>query len=537
MAAQRRALFVIPVFILGCSLAGGLLGSSGQSQAVSGQAATSDEDINASLDSFSKVYDLVEGNSAEKLSADKGIYNGAIPGMLRTLDPHSNFFDPKAFAAMREDQHGRYYGVGMMIQPDPKTGKTRVVAPFGNSPAYKAGLRPGDTIIEVNDKRADNLTSTEVANLLKGPRNTKVQIVVQREGVDKPITFNVIRDEVKRDSIDAAFWLKPGIAYIDLTQFIETSSDELEADLKRLGEQNIKGLVLDLRGDPGGLLPESVAVAGHWLQRGQVVVSHRGRAYSDKPYLARGSQYGLNYPIVVVVDRYTASAAEIVSGALQDHDRAWIFGDATFGKGLVQTVFPLSDNTGLALTTQHYYTPSGRLIQRDYSKISFLDYYYGRHTSDKDSHDVKQTDLGRVVYGGGGITPDEKYEAPKANAFQIGVMRKNVFFTFTAQYFGGKEAKLPKGWAPDETVMNNFHDFIMKKGIQFTEADWTANHEWLRNRLQQEMYITAFSLEDSKNLQVEEDPEIQKAVAALPQASQLLSKMKAHSEVIRASRN
>jgi carboxyl-terminal processing protease len=203
----------------------------------------------------------------------------------------------------------------------------------------------------------------------------------------------------------------------------------------------------------------------------------------------------------------------------------------------VQTVFPLSDNTGLALTTQHYYTPSGRLIQRDYSKISFLDYYYGRRSSAKDSHDVKQTDLGRVVYGGGGIAPDEKYQAPKANPFQISAMRKNVFFTFTAQYFGGKEAKLPKGWAPDEALMNKFHDFVMKQGVQFTESDWTLNHEWLRNRLQQEMYVTAFSLEESKDLQMQEDPEIQKAIAALPQASDLLSKMKAHSEVIRASRN
>jgi carboxyl-terminal processing protease len=499
-------------------------------------AAGSDSEVNTSLNSFSKVYDLVEDNSADKVSPDKGIYKGAIPGMLRTLDPHSNFFDPKDFASMREEQKGRYYGVGMQIGPQPKTGKTMVIAPFGGSPAYKAGIRPGDVLVAVNDKRVDNLTTPEVADLLKGPRSTKVQIVVQREGVEKPITFNVIRDEVHRDSIDAAFWLKPGIAYIDITQFTETTSEELEADLKKLGEQNISGLVLDLRGDPGGLLQEAVAVAGRWLQKGQVVVSHRGRAYNDKPYLARGSQYGLNYPIVAITDRYTASAAEIVSGALQDHDRGWILGDTTFGKGLVQTVFPLSDNTGLALTTQHYYTPSGRLIQRDYSKMSFLDYYYGRRGDSKDTHDVKQTDLGRTVYGGGGIAPDEHYEAPKPTPFQVSVLRKNVFFTYTAQYFGSKEATLPKGWAPDETLMNNFHDYVLKQGLQFSEADWTANHQWLRDRLQQEMYITAFSLEDSKKVTVSEDPEVLKAIDALPKAGDLLTKMKSHSEVIRASR-
>ena len=534
MASLRRAVLTTPIFIVGSALICGIYGSGPQSVAAASQGPR-DEATNASLSAFSKVYDLVEENAAEKLSPDKGIYKGAIPGMLRTLDPHSNFFDPKDFSSLREEQHGRYFGVGMSIGPQPRTGKTMVIAPFGGSPAYKAGIRPGDIVMVVNDKRVDNMTTQEVADLLKGPQNTKVQIIVHRDGVDKPITFNIIRDEIPRNSIEAAFWLKPGIAYIDITSFTETTSQELESDLKKLGEQSMKGLVLDLRGNPGGLLQEGVAVAGRWLQRGQIVVSHKGRAYSEKPYLARGSQFGLNYPIIVVVDRYSASAAEIVTGALQDHDRAWVVGDTTFGKGLVQTVYPLSDNTGLALTTQHYYTPSGRLIQRDYSKLSFLDYYYGRHTDNKDNMDVKQTDLGRVVYGGGGITPDEKYEPPKANKFQVAVIRKNAFFSFTAQFFGGKEAKLPQGWKPDETVLNDFHEFLLKRQVEFSEAEWTANHDWLRDRLQQEMYITAFSLEDSQKLHVEEDPEISKAVEALPKATELLTKMKARSETIRAS--
>jgi carboxyl-terminal processing protease len=535
MAAQNRASLIVSIFILGCALAGGLLGSGNQSKATASNASP-DEDVDASLSSFSKVYDVIEDNSAEKVNPDTGIYKGAIPGMLRTLDPHSNFLDPKDFAKFQGDQKGRYYGVGMSIVSQPKTGRTMVMAPFPGSPAYKAGLRPGDVILEVNDVRADKKTINEVADLLRGPRGTKVQIVVAREGVEKPIAFHVVRDEVMQPSIDAAFWVKPSIAYIDLTEFRETTSGELEASLKKLGEQNIRGLILDLRNDPGGLLQEAVAVAGHWLQRGQVVVSHKGRAYSDRPYLARGSKYGLNYPIVVIVDRYTASAAEIVSGALQDHDRGWILGDTTFGKGLVQRVFALSGNAGLLLTIQHYYTPSGRLIQRDYSKLSFLDYYYGRPKSDKDLHDVKQTDLGRTVYGGGGITPDERYDAPKANAFQIAVLRKNAFFTFTADYFGGKEAKLPEGWVPDEGTMERFHDYLMKQRVQFSEADWTGNHEWLRNRLQQEMYITAFNVDESKKVEVTEDPEVRKAIEALPKAADLLARMKAHSEVIQARR-
>lgn len=533
MSSQRRYAIFIPLFLLAAALAGGLTG--GGSSTVSADSARADDTaVKESLESFTKVYDAVEDNFADKVTPGKGIYRGAIPGMLRTLDPHSNFFDPKDYAGLREEQHGKYFGVGMSIGLQQRTGKTMVIAPFGGSPAYKAGIRPGDILLEVNDKRLDNLSTSEVADLLRGPKGTKVQIVVSREGSDKPLVFNVIRNEIPRNSVDEAFFLKPGIAYLSVLQFTETTHDEVEAQLKKLGEQNIKGLVLDLRANPGGLLNEGVAVAGRWLERGQTVVSHKGRAYSEKPYTARGSQYSMTYPIVVIVNRYSASAAEIVAGALQDHDRAWILGDTTFGKGLVQTVFPLSDNTGLALTTQHYYTPSGRLIQRDYSSKSFFDYYYGRRGETKDPMDVKQTDLGRVVYGGGGITPDQKYESPKLTKFQLDVMRKNAFFTFTSHYFGGKEAKLPQGWVPTEDVLNEFHDYVMKQGVTFTEADWAANHDWLRQQLKTEMYITAFSIEESKRVATQDDPEVAAAIDAIPKAADLLAKMKAKNEQQRA---
>jgi len=499
-------------------------------------APASDEDLKASIESFTKVYDLVDQNYADKLSADKAIYKGAVPGMLRTLDPHSNFFDPKDFAGLREEQHGKYYGVGMTIGAQPRTGKTMVIHPFGGTPAYKAGIRPGDVLVEVNDKRCDTLTSTEIADLLRGPRGTKVQVVVSREGMTKPLTFNLVRDEIPRNSVDEAFWVKPGIAFMRVQQFTETTSREVEENLKHLGEQNIKGLILDLRENPGGLLQEGVAVAGHWLDRGQVVVSHKGRAYSEKPYLARGSQYGESYPVVVLVNRYSASAAEIVAGALQDHDRAWVLGDTTFGKGLVQTVYPLSDNTGLALTTQHYYTPSGRLIQRDYTNQSFLDYYYGKRAQVNNPMDVKQTDLGRTVYGGGGITPDEKYEVPKLDAFQLNVARKNAFFNYSAHYFSTHDPKLTKGWVPDEALLNDFHDYLMKQNIQFTEADWAKDHTWLRDQLRTEMYITAFSYEDSQKIAVEQDAEVLKAIDAMPKASKLLAESKSRFEKQRASR-
>jgi carboxyl-terminal processing protease len=518
--SRLRGFLLVPGFIaIGAIGAGVFLG--GHASAASAP----EDSVSQSLKAFTKVYDAVEQNFADPVKPEKAIYKGAVPGMLRTLDPHSNFFDPKDYQNLREDQRGHYFGVGMQVGP--RNGKTIVIAPFGGSPAYKAGLRPGDVILEVNDHKTDNLTTTDIADLLKGDRGTKVQVKVAREGVQDPITFNIIRDEIPRFSVPDAFFVRPGIAYVDITQFNENTSKELEDKLKKLGEKDVKGLVLDLRANPGGLLNEGVDVASHFLRKGELVVSHHGRASPNKNYAARYDGTGKDYPIVVLVNRFTASAAEIVSGSLQDHDRGWILGEPTFGKGLVQTVFPLGDNTGLALTTAHYYTPSGRLIQRDYSNISFLDYYQHTNLDQKNASDVKMTDSGRTVYGGGGITPDERYTPPKLNKFQIEVARKGALFNFSTKYFGGRaDAKLPKGWEPDEALVNDFHEFLLKNKADFTEAEFTENHQWVKDQLKREMYVTAFSYEDSQRVAIEQDPAVLKAVDSMPKAKGLLDNAK-----------
>ncbi len=518
MTSRRRTLFFAPLIVLGCSLIGGFFGPEG---VVTASAAGPEDDIKASLKAFTKVYDAVEENFADKVTADKAIYNGAIPGMLRTLDPHSNFFDPRAFTLLKEDQKGHYAGVGMTIQP--RNGKTLVLEPFPSSPAFKAGIRRGDTILSVNDKTTEGLGSSEVADMLKGPRGTPAQVMVAREGVDHNLTFNLVRDEIPRFSlVPAPFWLRPGIAYTKILSFSETTSRELEDGLRKLGENDVKGLILDLRDNPGGLLTEGVDTAGHFLKKGDTVVSHRGRASAEKPYTARRGSEKHDYPIVVLVNKYSASAAEIVAGALQDHDRGWILGETTFGKGLVQTVYPLNENAGLALTTAHYYTPSGRLIQRDYSNISFLDYYYNRKGETKNMQDVKMTDSGRTVYGGGGITPDEKYSDPKLNKFQIELLRKQTFFNFSIHYFGPRESvKEPKGWDPDEALISDFHQYVLKNGAEFTEAEFTENHDWVKSTLKHEMYLTAFNKEDADKTSLETDQYVLKAMDALPKAKAL----------------
>ena len=267
--------------------------------------------------------------------------------MLHVLDPHSNFFDPKAYSLLKEDQRGKYYGVGMQVGPRNVNNRTVVIviAPFVGTPAYRAGIQPGDIIAAVDGKATDHMSTSDVADLLKGPKGTTVHITILREGADKPLEFSVVRDEIPRYSVDLHFLIQPGIGYMHVSGFNETTETEVQSALDEMGD--LKGLILDLRQNPGGLLSEGVGVADKFLHKGQLIVSHHGRASSEKRYTATHGNAGKDYPLVVLVNRGTASAAEIVAGAIQDHDRGLIVGETTFGKGLVQTVYPLSENTGL----------------------------------------------------------------------------------------------------------------------------------------------------------------------------------------------
>jgi carboxyl-terminal processing protease len=471
----------------------------------------------------------VEQNYAEPITGDKVdtvIYDGAIQGMLRTLDPHSNFYDPKAYAKMREDQRGHYYGVGMVIQQQKE--KIFVITPYEGTPSFRAGIRPGDVITAVDGKQVvtegnnpDALASSDaVAKALKGPKGTHVQVTMSREGQTKPLTFDLVRDEIPHPSVDLKYEIRPGVGYIHLTQFQETTAQEVIDAINSFGD--MKGLVFDLRGNPGGLLSQAVEVCDHLLSKGQTIVSQRGRAYPDQNYTATHGNDGKAFPIVVLVNRNTASAAEIVSGALQDHDRALIVGETTFGKGLVQTVYNLSENTGLALTTYHYYTPSGRLIQRNYSGVSLYDYYYnhaGAEPADKTNREVKMTDSGRTVYGGGGITPDEKIDSPKANKFQDQVGYQYTFFHFAPHYLANHT--VDKDFQVDDAVMNDFKQFLTNRNVPFTEKDIADNADWLKINIKEALVGSQFGQLQGLRVHADWDPEIQKALSFLPEAQAL----------------
>jgi carboxyl-terminal processing protease len=522
MAKPWRAFVFSLLLIAVCAMGAGVFGAATTAKAAP---PAGEDELSQGLRAFTAMYRLVEENAADRVEADKAVYQGAIPGMLRTLDPHSSFFDPKAFAQLREDQRGTYYGVGMTVQP--RNGRTVVVHPFTGSPAYKAGIRPGDVILEVNDKSTEGLNTSEVADLLRGPKGTPVQVQVAREGVDKPLVFNMLRGEIPRYSVKNAFFIRPGIAFMDIESFNENTSREMDEAFKRLGEDKVKGLVLDLRNNPGGLLMEGVAVAGRFLKRGQTVVSHRGRTTPEKPYLANNGSSSRSYPIVVIVNRYSASAAEIVAGALQDHDRGWVIGDNTFGKGLVQTVFPLTENTGLALTTAKYYTPSGRLIQRDYSSGSFYDYYFRKNIEERNSEDARQTDSGRTVYGGAGIAPDEKFTQTYTR-FQLSVARGQfeMFREFIPKYFSKRDTQLSRDWTPDAEMLKEFEEHLAAAKIQYKPEEWQQNLDWLKVQLKREALITTVSLDESLRYAIETDPVVEKAIESLPKAQALLDNAK-----------
>jgi carboxyl-terminal processing protease len=535
MIRKFRPLFAASFVIVGCAFLGGLFGAGAQGRG-GPTANTGEAELTESNQTFSRVYSAVEENYADPVSADKAIYQGAIPGMLRTLDPHSNFFDPRAYSVTREEQRGRYYGVGMTIQP--REGKTIVVEPFLGSPAYKAGIRPGDVIAAVDGKSTDNLPSADIADMLKGPKGTQVKITLLREGSEKPLDYIVTRDEIKRYSVEQAFEVAPRIAYIKIAGFSnENTADEMAEAFKKLDAKTLKGVIVDLRENPGGLLNEGVAVASMFLHKGQLIVSHRGRNSPPKPYYAGSENKGYDFPLVVMMNRRSASASEIVAGAIQDHDRGLIVGEVSFGKGLVQTVYPLSENAGLALTTAKYYTPSGRLIQRDYSGLSLFDYLYSNQekansNTSHEGQEVKTTDSGRLVYGGGGITPDIRLEPQKLNRFETLLEYKYAFFNFAKHYLAVHDT-VSRDFQTTDPVMNEFRDYLNKEKITFTEGDIQENRDYLSLRIKSDLIAAIYGRAEGDRVLTNSDPWVKKAIEAIPQAEDLEKKVRRISAQLR----
>ena len=516
--APERGIVMLIVVLAASAILGGFFGP----KAVRATA-TGSGDLQDSVKNFTTVLSVVEHNYAEPVDIDKAIYDGAIPGMLRTLDPHSNFFDPREWSKFREEQAGKYYGVGMTVAQ--RENQTVVVEVFVGTPAFKGGIRPGDVVLKVDNKSCEGLTTNDVADMLRGARGTTVHISLGREGWAQPIEITVVRDEIPRPAVEYATMVKPGIGYVRVSSFNETTDADLEEALNQLDYQKLDGLILDLRNNGGGLLNQAVGMADIFLDKNELVVSHHGRQSPERRYYAVHGNQGIDVPLVILVNSQTASASEIVSGAVQDHDRGLIVGETTFGKGLVQTQIPLSEDTAMLLTTARYYTPSNRLIQRDYKNVSLYDYHYNPQPPKEP--EVKLTDTGRKVYGGGGITPDEIVPAAKLNDFEQLLMARGIFYPFPQsvgdfdRYYLSTKPDVTKNFVADDAVLDQFRKYLDQEHIKYTNADIQDNLPWLKWEIKREIFTSVFGLNEGFKIALQNDPQLEKAEDMIPQARAL----------------
>jgi len=485
----------------------------------------------------------VEANYVGTVESDRLVY-GAITGMLQTLDPHSSFMDPRTYAQMRERQEGRYYGLGITIAV--VDGEITVVSLFEGSPAYQKGLRRGDIIGKIEGEETKGWTSDDAVRKLRGPKGTPVRISLKRSGFDQLIDLAVIRDEIHIPTVPASFMVDAQTGYVRLSEFGENTDQELGQALRALQRQGMKRLVFDLRNNPGGALDQAIKVANRFLPRGAMVVYTRGRVpNSDQDYRATESSDYLNIPMVTLTNRSSASASEIVSGALQDHDRSLIVGETTFGKALVQSVYRVSEGAGVAVTTAHYYTPSGRLIQRpwDDSFDEYLTYTMRDQDPNKvhNAEDLKLTDAGRKVYSGGGIEPDRRFDGPiegfNPTRFGRTLNARNVFDVY-AQRFTRKgdtritltptaaPRELSPGFEVTDAMVSEFRELVEKSKVRIEEADWQKDLPFIKAMIRYEIDLDLFGVEAARKDLAKSDPQLQFALTLFPEAQRLLDMTK-----------
>ena len=491
---------------------------------------------------------VIQSNHMDGRKLDyNAIFKSSISGMLSVLDPHSTYFDPAEYASFRTEQRSEYFGIGATIEDlrDGKEVNTYIRATFPESPAWRAGLRFGDRITAVDGTSMQGKTYPEVRKFLLGPRGTTVKVTVEHPATKQVETVNIVRDAVSLPSIAQAYMLRPGVGYVAMTGgFNLTTADEFEQALKDLHGKGMNMLVLDLRGNRGGLLIQAVRVANTFLQRGQMIVSQRGRFRDSSQSYAAVNESPDNVAVVVLVNGDTASAAEIVAGALQDHDRALIIGETTFGKGLVQFPFQLDYDSALLLTIAKYFTPSGRLIQRDYSNGGFYNYYFpGGLAADKQQSQPatptgpeSHTDTGRAVYGGGGISPDEVVKPGTITVAERQL--RDVLFAFSLELTTGRipgfeTYKVQRGIEFDhELVKEDFPvtDALFKELKKFAAAkpNYKATPEQLDKlrgfaemQLRYNILSAAYGYRTATQVFNDSDPQISRAVDAMPRAREL----------------
>ncbi len=540
--------FSIIAFILiaAAALIGGIFGR------LPGGSSANNSITNESVSSdYSEALKVIDENYPTEIDREN-VLDSSIQQMLWTLDPHSSFFTRNEFRKLYEEQQSQFYGIGVSILQHRNGVYVQSVIP--NTPADKQGLRFGDKFVEVDGKSAEGWSSSEVSKNVRGEKGKPVKLKVERAGIDKPIEVEIVRGGVPLPSIRNYFMLDNKIGYIGLSGgFQETTSNELDRAIADLKKEGMTGLVLDLRGNRGGLLPQAIEVVSRFVSRGQTVVSVKGRSkYAVSRDLRATNGPRHEFPLVILINGGSASASEIVAGAIQDYGRGLVVGSESFGKGLVQKVFPLPYGTGLTLTTARYYTPYGRSLQRDYSNGSIYEYFThsdgtqetdaaNRNEADKPKGKPVKTAGGRTFYGGRGIEPDLKAPGFELNDLRFRISESAFFFVrqLVAGDIAGLDSFKTEKQSFITTIARNdikIDDEIFDAYIAFTvkdekngltRANIESNADYAKSRLREQIATAKYSGEAGIQVLLENDPQVLKAVDAIPEAAKLIESMMA----------
>ena len=466
------------------------------------------DDLDAQLKRVIEAYAVVARNAADPVSSEQAFYQGAIPGLLRRLDPHSIFFDPGQFEQVKKMEESTQKGFGSVVSLLP--GRVIVLQTIPGTPSAKAGLAPGDEIVGINGYIIGRLDLDQLTQLLSQSRQQQAQLDVRRPGSARVMRMVLTPEEMQSPSVERAFFVGAGIGYIRVSSFDANTSKQLKESIEKLGGDRLAGLVLDLRNNPGGLVTAAIETASLFLAPGPKIVTVRGRSVPEKPEVVPSIAQPYGFKLAILINEKTASAAEIVTGAMQDHDRATVIGESSYGKGLVQSVFPLSQNTGLALTTALYYTPSGRSIQKPLDAGKFE---LASTTAHPNTQTEFRTDKGRLVTGGGGIRPDFVVYPPPMNRLRAVLDASASFTNFATEYL--RQNKVTPEFEITPKILGEFQVFLSERGIQPGVSEWTVEREFVTNRLKTEIFNQAFGVEKGDEVEAQRDTLIQKALEVL----------------------
>src|SRR5712691_11296905 len=461
--------------------------------------ATAADDLETQVKTFVDVYAVVEREAADPVGPEKAFYEGAIPGLLRRLDPHSVFFDPGQFDQLKKLETSTQKGFGSVVSILP--GRIIVLQTLPGTPSAKSGMAPGDEILAINGYAIDRLDMDQMIQLLTQSRQQPARLAVRRPGNARVLDFVLTPEEMQSPSVERAFFLKPGVGYLRVSSFDEKTGEQIKEAIEKLGGANLKGLVLDLRNNPGGLLPAALQTAALFLQPGQKLLTVRGRKVDEQDQKVPAGSVPYTFPMAILINGKSASASEIVSGALQDHDRATIVGEPSFGKGLVESVYPLSESTGLALTTALYYTPSGRSIQKPLDAAQFA---LAATSTQPNAQKEFRTASGRVVTGGGGIRPDVLVYPSQMSRLRAVLDVSGSFTSFAIEYYK-KHPAIPQDFEVSGALLDDFKLFLSERSIQPGIGDWSSDRDAIRNRLKAEIFNQAFGVEKGDEVEAQRD--------------------------------